>query len=79
MLSLYNYDNFKDLVKKCKFLGLSLKSMNDMECNEMIVTFISDIAEDDVIVEMLIRVNEINDIGIPTYMQVLNINIKPNI
>ena len=78
MLKLINYGSFRELLKECKNLGLSLRKIYnihsvDYECDECRII----LADDDNWVEILIAIHEEDEMGLPTCIQVLNISIRP--
>lgn len=78
MLELVNYGTFRELLNKCKELGLSLREIDnihnaDYECDECKII----VANDDTHVTILIAIHEEDEMGLPTCIQVLNISIRP--
>ena len=78
MLELVNYGTFRELLRKCKELGLSLRKIDnihsaDYECDECKII----LADDDNWVEILVAIHEEDEMGLPTCIQVLNISIRP--
>ena len=78
MLKLINCGGFRELLYKCKKLGLSLRKIDDIhnadyECDECKII----VANDDTHVTILIAIHEEDEMGLPTCIQVLNISIRP--
>ena len=78
MLKLVDYGDFRELLKECKNLGLSLASIDninndDYECDECKVILNDDYTK----VTILIDIHDENELGLPDCIQVLNINIEP--
>ena len=80
MLELVNYGTFRELLKKCKELGLELISIINVhddcyECDECKVI----LSNDDVFVKILIAIHEEDEVGLPTAIQVLNVTMEPKL
>lgn len=78
MLELVNCSDFRELLKDCRRIGLDLVSINnidndDYECNECKVILDNDYMK----VTILMAINNEDELGLPNYIQVLNISIEP--